>query len=135
MPTSKRRKRAVARKQAAHRKHLEEIRSAKPAAELTPAQAREANLQSALMNMRQLYDQATQEKQGLQALIAQRDHLLAALAVEHEPLFVSRETEEMIRTKMVAGYEMTVFSEEEDEELAYGLTPVWTEEEDLDDAE
>lgn len=87
------------------------------------------NLQTGLMNMRQLYDQVTQEKQTLQAEIIRRDQLITALAAEYDGLSVHKVTLEQVGAEGFVGYEQEL---EDDEMFIIAIHKDDLEEDDVD---
>jgi hypothetical protein len=68
-------------------------------------------LQMSLLNMRQLYEQVTQEKQALQQQIQQAQAFTAACLIEagigDDKFFVPQKTLDAIATGLVEGFEIT----------------------------
>ena len=73
----------------------------------------QAQMQGALMGLREMYDQVVLEKQQLQGQIAQRDQLLTALAVEYSGLSVGEDVYATVIGGNYSGYEI----EKEDGEI------------------
>ena len=115
MAQSKKEKKAAAKARAKQRaKNANKQGSSRMSLE-----AQIGNLQTALMNMRGLYDAAMEEKAALNAQIVQRDQLLTAIAVEYDGVSVHRATLQQIGSGEYAGYEQEL---EDDEMFIFAIT-------------
>ncbi len=77
-----------------------------------------SNLQSALFNLRQMYDAAMQEKSAVQAAVVQRDQLITAFAVEYSGISVKKLTVDEIARGDWVGYEQEM---EDDEMFVFAI--------------
>ena len=86
------------------------------------AERKMGEMQSAILSVRQLYDQATQEKQHLAQQLKQRDQLISALVTEVPVQFARAQLEAVTSGEGPIGYNLDIT---EDEVI---ISAVWPEE-------
>lgn len=130
--SNKQKKDAARRRRLARQKHEQKARQAgkQKQSKLEQLAQMNAQLQGAMFNLRQMYDQAVMEKEALKSQLAQRDQLITAASVSDNGITIEADDMALVLEGEVVGYNIDSGQEPGDD---IDITPVWKTEVDDDD--
>jgi hypothetical protein len=129
--TNAQKKKALAKR--AKQKSKNQMMGRQSGKTLTTLKTQNSQLQSALLNMRQMYDQSVMERDALRKQLGQRDQLITAIAIEYGgsiPIEIAQLTLLEVASGKWEGYDLSG----DEKEASYLITPLLAEETEEEDA-